>query len=412
MLNIWLIQIGEPLPLSEGKKKLRTALLADELIARGHSVLWWTSAFDHLSKEWLFSKDTKIAVNGSLSILALKGTGYKKNISISRFIDHRAIVRKFREAIPKEARPDIIVASMPSHDLACEAVKFASKNGIPVIVDIRDPWPDIFIENVPWWIRKAATAVLAGDFRMVRDCMRMADSITAVTNGFLEWGLACAGRKATRRDGVFYLGCQKSPKDPGRPIGSKLSETLEILKGKFVVTFMGTFARYHDPSAAVDCARKLLGKGIHFVFAGDGELSGKLKAMSSGLTNVSFPGWLSQGEIDILLRHSHVGLCTTPRAVGLFPNKAFTYFAAGLPVISAFSGDLKYIIDEYGVGLNYPPGDADKLLECVRVLYDDASLYGRMSAVVKDKFERGFDADRIYTAYADHIERVVHEHKP
>lgn len=46
-MNIWLIQIGEILPLEEKAKKMRTALLADKLVERGYSVLWWTSAFDH-----------------------------------------------------------------------------------------------------------------------------------------------------------------------------------------------------------------------------------------------------------------------------------------------------------------------------------------------------------------------------
>ena len=50
-MNIWLIQTGEKLPLQNKERKLRTTLLADCLIKRGHSVLWWASAFDHFKKD-------------------------------------------------------------------------------------------------------------------------------------------------------------------------------------------------------------------------------------------------------------------------------------------------------------------------------------------------------------------------
>src|SRR5574341_243598 len=142
-MNVWLIQIGETLPLVSNIRKLRTALLADKLITKGHSVLWWASAFDHLQKKWISKQETEVKISNNFTIKLLKGIGYKRNVSIRRFIDHRIIAKRFRELVSAESRPDIIVASLPSHDLAYEAVMYANKNNIPIIVDIRDPWPDI-----------------------------------------------------------------------------------------------------------------------------------------------------------------------------------------------------------------------------------------------------------------------------
>ena len=56
-MNIWLITIGEQLPIKKGIRKLRTAYLADELIKRGHDITWWGSAFEHFKKEWIFEKE-------------------------------------------------------------------------------------------------------------------------------------------------------------------------------------------------------------------------------------------------------------------------------------------------------------------------------------------------------------------
>ena len=100
-MNIWLIQIGELLPIKDGERKLRTAILADKLTERGHSVLWWASAFDHFKKVWISKKDTEFVLKNGVKIIALKGIGYKRNISFSRFVDHRIIAMKFRKAAPK-----------------------------------------------------------------------------------------------------------------------------------------------------------------------------------------------------------------------------------------------------------------------------------------------------------------------
>lgn len=404
-LNIWLLQTGEPLPLDTKIKKMRTALLADVLIDRAHTVLWWTSAFDHFKKEWIFKKDTEVVMKEGLKIIALKGTGYKRNISIRRFIDHRIIARKFRNLAHKMVRPDIIIASMPPHDLAYEAVKFGARNNVPVIVDIRDPWPDIFLNHVPGIFQKFAKIVFCRDFSMLKKTMQLADGLTAVTSTFLEWGLRYAKREKTLRDKVFYLGCKRNTDIHNQP--NKIVRLIDNLNNKFVVTFVGTIAYYHNPSIVIDCAHKLSKNNIQFVIAGDGEFFDEIKIKTSLLKNVILSGWLDQAEINTLLEYSHIGICPTTQNIDLFPNKAFTYLSAGLPVISAFQGDLKELIEKYQIGLYYPPNDAEALANCINRLYEDKRLYKKMSENARKIFDEMFDADRIYEEYAKHIDQLT-----
>ena len=49
---VWLVTIGEPLPVEAGSRALRCRLLARELARRGHDVIWWTSDFDHFAKRY------------------------------------------------------------------------------------------------------------------------------------------------------------------------------------------------------------------------------------------------------------------------------------------------------------------------------------------------------------------------
>jgi len=404
-MNIWLVQTGESIPLDGNVRKIRTAVLADELTRRGHTVLWWASAFDHFSKKWISSGETEVALGRNLKVIALKGAGYKRNVSLQRVIDHRIIAGKFRSLAPKAPAPDVVVASLPSHDLAYEAVLFARKKGIPVVVDIRDPWPDIFLNHVPLPLRGIVKMLLHKDFLMAREAIRKADGLLAVSDTFMDWGLRYAARQKTPRDKVFYLGYKREPQGPS--IGARVSDAINRSSGKFVVLFVGTLANYHDPSIVAECAKRLAGTDIVFIIAGEGEFFESVRRKTNGMPNIFLTGWVNQDEITALLRHSRIGICPTAEEVDLFPNKAFAYLSAGLPVVSAFEGDIKRLIDAYKIGLYYAPNNSVALAGCIKKLYDDQSLYKEMSDNAVKIFEERFDAAKICRDYAEYIERLV-----
>ncbi|CAB1063921.1 hypothetical protein D1BOALGB6SA_8706 [Olavius sp. associated proteobacterium Delta 1] len=406
-MNIWVLQIGEPLPIEADIRKLRTTILSEKLTDNGHSVLWWASAFDHFKKDWVFREDKSLELKQGIKIIALKGTGYQKNISLSRYIDHRIIARKFRKMAPKLEKPDIIVASMPSYDLAYEALNFAGKNNIPIMVDIRDEWPDIFLRHVPPAIRTLVRLLLHKDFAMFKKLMQKADGLLAMMDSLLEWGIKHARRKRSWRDRIFYLGYQINTNN----LSNKILKLVEPLGDSFIVTFIGTFASYHNPSILLDCAAKLKGNNIHFILAGDGEHFKKIEKRASNVSNIILPGWLNQGEITTLLKHSHIGVCTTTQDANFLPNKAFAYLSAGLPILSAFGGELKLIIEKYQIGFYYPPHDLATLTSHIKRLYEDRILYKKMSINASQVFNNMFDADKIYEDYSRHIEKIVDEYR-
>lgn len=83
-MNIWLIQTGEPLPTKKNIRKMRTAILAEKLIEKGHTVLWWASSFDHLKKAWVFENDHEIDLKLGLKVKTLKGWGYTRYAGLAR----------------------------------------------------------------------------------------------------------------------------------------------------------------------------------------------------------------------------------------------------------------------------------------------------------------------------------------
>jgi len=407
-MNIWLITIGEILPIKEDTRKGRTAFLAEKLAERGHNVLWWTSAFDHYRKRWIFKKDTTFNLNKNLKIKALKGLGYKKNFSLKRYLDHRVIALKFKKLALQESKPDIIITSMPNHDLAYRAITFAKKNRIPAIVDIRDMWPDIFFDYFPRWAHKIAKVFLYKDFQMVNYCFKNATHIVAMMESVLNWALAKAKRKKTLNDKIFYLGAKKVGKIP---ITERLSFAEELTRNKFVVTFIGAFNETYNPLILTKAAEILSGLNIHFILGGDGIYFPKVKEASKELKNLTLTGWLSDAEINSILSLSNIGIISTAKKVVAFPNKAFTYLSAGLPIISSVEGDLKELIQKYNIGFYYPPNDLNFLVKYIKQLYKDKNLYEKMSRNTNEIFNKFLDSDKIYTEYAEYIERLALSYK-
>jgi len=258
-----------------------------------------------------------------------------------------------------------------------------------------------------------ARAILYKDFQMIKKTMRMADGLIAVTNTFLQWGLKYAGRNKSPNDKVYYLGYKKPMINDFLNVEQKFSLILEKLRHKFIVFFVGSIsASYHNPFILLKVAQKVSkNKNIHFVIAGDGELFNELQISSRNLENISLTGWLNEDEIEFWLNQAKIGVCPATKDVNLPTNKAYTYLSAGLPIISAFQGDLKEIIEKYQIGFYYPPNDVDALVKCILNLYQNPELYIRMSENAKKIFSEMFDADKIYREYAKHVEKVAKQLK-
>ena len=101
---IWLVKIGETLPILESNARLlRTGILAKNLVEKGHDVVWWTSTFDHFKKKHHFKTDTDLQLAPNYRLTLLYGSGYQKNVSPGRIRDHKIIATKFQQRIYSES---------------------------------------------------------------------------------------------------------------------------------------------------------------------------------------------------------------------------------------------------------------------------------------------------------------------
>jgi hypothetical protein len=194
-MNIWLVTIGEPLPHKNNNLRLhRTGILAKYISeCSDHKVCWWTSNFNHFTKEHIFKSETDFEANSNLCIIALHGKGYKRNVSIDRIIDHKQIADSFRERIAASQKPDVIVAAFPTLELCEICTTFGNKFNIPVLIDYRDMWPEVFVDIAPSILKSIIKVALSPLLRRTRKAFAAATGIIGITDEFLKMGLLKAG---------------------------------------------------------------------------------------------------------------------------------------------------------------------------------------------------------------------------
>lgn len=405
-MNIWLIQTGEDIPYGNDIRKLRTAVLAEELVRRGHEVTWWASSFSHLKKQRFHGEQQSLHLESGVRVELLHGPGYAANVSLARVIDHRVVARQFKRRAASLPSPDCIVSALPPYDLAYQAARFARKRAVPLIVDARDYWPDIFLDVALPVSRPLLRAVLWPEFRMTRRAFRQADAITAMSEDVLAWALGYCDRDRNPLDRVFHLGFRRAPE--GR---EPAPDWMAALGERFVVAFIGTFSHFHSPLVLARAAQQLHAEGrddIAIVIAGaGGDSEAEVRSAAAELPNVIMPGWLDQTGIDALLGRAAVGVCPTAADARFFPNKTFLYFSRGLPVLSAFQGELKSVLEEDGLGYYFDRDDAAALSRRIRQLSDDADAYANMRERVRKAFAERYDEQVVYSDFATHIEEVA-----
>ncbi len=405
---VWILKDAEPLPLRPGQRALRSGLLAQELGRRGHQVLWWTSTFSHHLKKFIFERDTRRELMLNVTLLALDVGRYQRNVSFARVLHHRRLGRRFQELATTEQPPDIIVSALPNIDFPFQAAHYASSRGVPLIVDVRDPWPDVFADKSPAPLRPLVRWVTLTERRRAAYGLKSAVALTTVSKGFLRWALGLAERSQSAHDRVFYLG--HSGFETTGSESSLPSRLAAQLKGKLVFTFVGTFGYSYEVELIARAAQHFHTHcpDVAFVLVGDGHQRETLRQKYAGLPNLILTGWLDTREIAAVLTQSHVGLVPCRSLPDTVPNKPFEYLAAGLPIISSLQGEMAEIIETHGLGLSYRAGDLGGFIQAVDRMWRDRPALARWSANAAKAFREEFSASRIYPDFASHVE-FMHE---
>lgn len=413
--HAWIIKAGEPLPIDDSVRPLRAGAVAKTLAARGVEVTLWASTFSHQLKQHVFSEQTEMALGPGLTLIALHGPAYSANVSVARFRNHRTEAKAFLHEAARRPRPDVIVAAMPTLDLAEAAVAYGKAAGIPVIVDIRDLWPDALLFRLPRLLRGPARLGLTPFYRQLRRTMRGATALFAISQGMLDWGLGFAGRPRADADQVFrsaYRPVEIDAEAEHRALESWRERNILVDPRPRIGVYAGTLTR-RAGHRLLDVIKSFRENGRdldtwRLVICGTGPLLADLQSASAGDDRIVFPGWLDSAELSVILQHSDIGLLPYPNEPDLLqacPNKFAEYLCHSLPVASLLDGEVGRLIRETGCG--WVCKDTEALVEIVRHQAGQQDRQRAMRRAARALYIQSFGGDRIFEAYADSVESIA-----
>jgi glycosyltransferase involved in cell wall biosynthesis len=417
-MHVWLVKLEEPLPMDEGYRPYRMSMLADVLVQKGHRVTRWCSDFDHLRGVHRYGCRKSITIkNGYSAELLYSSVKYNKATSILRLLDNFLLYRQFmKDARYHTDKPDIIICSMPTPELAYASAKLAKLFKVPLVLDARDMWPDILESELRGAKRVLAFPVIWWMKRKLTYAAKNSKSLIGITIFYRDHLLRYTNRKESQLDAVFSLGYAPNEHETKasteelvqywRELGVDTEGTKKIIY--FAGRLNSTVYNAIDPIIRV---AKELGKNkddVLFVLCGAGTKSSNIKAKFVGLDNVVLPGEINAENLAFLRGRSFVAILPIePRVdyLNSLSNKFFEYISSSLPVLSWIDGLPGKTLEENKCGYVY--NSAEELLSKIMLLLDSPDLVSSMRVNAFDLFNRKYRADIVYEQFVEHIENVA-----
>lgn len=160
--------------------------------------------------------------------------------------------------------------------------------------------------------------------------------------------------------------------------------------------FVGRLSAEKGAEVVLRAWQKLKGT-IPLVIMGDGPLREPLEseAAARNLSNITFAGWRSRGEILSAMKSASL-LITPSLWYEGFPMTVVEAFACGIPVICSRLGGLREIVEDGSTGLHFNPGDAEDLAGKLDLLWTQPSQLAAMGRAAREEYKRNYTAERNY----------------
>ena len=407
-MRVWLVKFEETLPTDPNPRLYRMGMLAEALHASGHEVVWWASTYDHQVGRLRSPRDTVYDHGVGYQIRLLHTvSGYSRAVSGARVLNNLRQAWRLRAAATAAPPPDIIVCAMPTPELAWVSAGLGERYGVPVVLDARDMWPDIFAELLSPAMRLAAWPYVKLMRVLLGSAARRAAACTAITEPFLDWIVGYAGRPRRDTDRAFPLGYQE-PRTSAVELAEAEVTLPAEMAGAFNVVFLGrlnrTVLNAFDPVLQAARLLRAEARPFRFYFAGTGDCADVLRARATDLPEIVFLGQIRPPALAALKRRGHAALLCIARRRDYqisLSNKVFDYLAAGLPLVSHLTGLVGQLVKSEHCGFVYDDGEG--LASGLRGLAADEDRRRSLGRNARRVFEEHYDASRLYPRMAEYV---------
>ena len=361
-MEVCIFQTGEPLHIDKGNyRPMRCMLLADNLIENGHKVKIISSAFFHQRKIHRTRKFKIYVINENLSIYLIPSIGYTKHISLRRVLDHLILALNLSLflKINKDFCPDKLFIGYPPILSSFVMAFWCKKNNIPYMLDVKDKWPEIFLEPFSKNIKAIVRIFLEPYYLCSRYIFKNANQITSITDEYINWIKNTYKDNQNQRK-YFVSPLIRKPLSLNY-IQNKIAtnfwgkQNINVLKTKYFC-FIGSYSKSFDFDFIYKSAELLIKKypKVKFIICGSGDQYENVKNKFENSPNVFVFGEIDKYNAKILIKNSLATLApylNNPNFRDHIPNKIIESLENNTPFITTVEGKLKSIIDEFENGI-------------------------------------------------------------
>lgn len=319
-------------------------------------------------------------------------------------------------AIPTALRliknSDVVVVSSPPLLFGLAGVIAARLGRKPVLLDVRDLWPDVLIESGEY-SPGALTRIAAMAARLA---YQQATAVSVVTRG----SIAKVEAGGVSRDKIFLVpnGVENALVNPGTAgqfaaVQEAASRTREM-RGRrlqFRLVYAGLLGPAQGVGALLD-ALELLQMPVRVDVVGEGSEAAMIEERAAALdVEFRFHGLVGRTqalEISARADAAFVPLSSSKMA-DTIPSKIFESMALGIPIVAVTSGEAARIIEVSGGGLVSAPGDVRALAANIETFAADRELTTEMGQKAREFVARNYLREAFFEVIYDQLE-LLNEH--
>lgn len=298
---------------------------------------------------------------------------------------------------------DVVVVSSPTFFSIFSAWLLARVKRAPLVVEVRDLWPAIFVELGVLKNRRLI-AVLE---RLEMAAYRAAASVVVVSDGFREDLL---GRGVAPEKVVTIPNGVDLERFPSEVVDrSEWRDRLGAADGDTLALYIGAHGISHGLDVIIEAAAHT---DVRIAFVGEGARKGALleQAREAALQNVVFHPGVPSSVVPEVLAAADMCLVPLRGDVPLFstfiPSKMFEFFAAEKAVVAAVRGEPAAILERAGA-LVIEPGDPRALAEAIDDLSADPGRRREMGVKARAYVASAYDRRVLAARYRQLLSGIV-----
>lgn len=301
--------------------------------------------------------------------------------------------------LPRLGPVDVVIASSPTFFTAISAWLIARLRGVPMVFEVRDLWPAVFVDLGVLKNHLIIKVLEALELALYRQSAAVVTVTEAFRQDIIRRGLP------PEKVHVIFNGADTQTFRPDID-GQKIRVELG-LGNKFLVSYLGSHGISHGLSAVLDAAHMHGDRQeILYLLVGEGAEKEALQAKRDelGLTNVLMLPHQSPERMPELYAASDV--CLVPlRDVPIFetfiPSKMFEILAMGRPLIGSVRGEARAILERSGGALLIPPEDPQALVSAIDSLASNPARRAEMGQAGRAFLEANFSHAALAERYLE-----------